>query len=142
MFQKCPICKGEGNINQGNDVYAICPTCNGTRILSQLTGLPPNRTIEPDVSMPVEGRISLNHKESLEDITRMQKSIIRKIKDASGRINTPAVEIEHLHKLYKFIVEQKEKAEIKCSLDLEAEKISNLNLSDNPIIHFTEVDPS
>jgi len=44
MFQECPICKGNGNITVSdsiNYVNSTCPTCNGTRIISALTGLPP-----------------------------------------------------------------------------------------------------
>ncbi len=44
MWQKCPICNGEGRItNNGysSSLFSTCPTCNGTRIISELTGLPP-----------------------------------------------------------------------------------------------------
>ncbi len=44
MFQECPICKGEGTITVSNTVSYTkksCPTCEGTRIISTLTGLPP-----------------------------------------------------------------------------------------------------
>jgi hypothetical protein len=43
-FQKCPICNGSGNnpfmIEIPREAYP-CPTCKGTRIISQLTGMPP-----------------------------------------------------------------------------------------------------
>jgi hypothetical protein len=58
MYQKFPICNGEGvilNISiKPNDtsvssspVTKICPTCLGTRIISKLTGLPPTHNHEP-----------------------------------------------------------------------------------------------
>ena len=43
-FQKCPICDGSGNdpfIVTGSMSYYPCPTCKVTRIISQLTGMPP-----------------------------------------------------------------------------------------------------
>lgn len=44
MWQKCPICNGFG---KGYDILSklnsdICSTCNGTKIISELSGLPPN----------------------------------------------------------------------------------------------------
>ena len=49
MWQKCPICDGEGRVT-GNgttsSVHQVCPTCNGARIISELNGLPPNQSIE------------------------------------------------------------------------------------------------
>ena len=46
-YQKCPVCEGLGSFldltqpitNFSNPVE--CPTCQGTRIISTLTGLPP-----------------------------------------------------------------------------------------------------
>lgn len=37
MWQKCPICLGVGNTG-----FNKCSTCNGTKIISELSGLPPN----------------------------------------------------------------------------------------------------
>lgn len=42
-WQRCPICEGTG-IYQGQGTFSeipTCPTCNGKRIISTLTGLPP-----------------------------------------------------------------------------------------------------
>lgn len=36
MYQKCPICEGKGTQEE-----KPCSTCNGTKIISSLTGLPP-----------------------------------------------------------------------------------------------------
>jgi hypothetical protein len=52
MWQKCPICNGEGTVpNYGtvSSLFSVCPTCNGTRIISEINGLPPSFTyIEED----------------------------------------------------------------------------------------------
>ena len=48
-FQKCPICNGSGNDPWIGEIPLSicfhgrhpCPTCKGTRIISQLTGMPP-----------------------------------------------------------------------------------------------------
>lgn len=46
MFQKCPVCDGNGEVpNQSrlsnNTITCVCPTCNGKRIISSITGQPP-----------------------------------------------------------------------------------------------------
>ena len=40
MFQKCPVCNGIG-IDPAIYPSKKCPTCQGTRIISTLNGLPP-----------------------------------------------------------------------------------------------------
>lgn len=41
MWQTCPICKGSGCMGY----HGIkCDTCNGTKIISELTGKPPVET--------------------------------------------------------------------------------------------------
>lgn len=43
-WQKCPICNGEGQLNNNgisSAVFRVCPTCHGSRIINELTGLPP-----------------------------------------------------------------------------------------------------
>lgn len=37
-YQKCPICQGTGLTHLGQK----CSTCNGTKLISEITGLPPN----------------------------------------------------------------------------------------------------
>lgn len=37
MWQKCPICNGNGFVEVGK----TCPTCKGERIINKLTGKPP-----------------------------------------------------------------------------------------------------
>jgi hypothetical protein len=45
-FQKCPICNGSGDnpfmLELPREAYP-CPTCKGARIISELTGLPPQK---------------------------------------------------------------------------------------------------
>ena len=44
MWQKCPICNGTGRTHNTLSLssFDICSTCNGTKIISELNGLPPN----------------------------------------------------------------------------------------------------
>jgi DnaJ-class molecular chaperone len=44
MWQKCPICNGIGTtFNALSPLsFDICSVCNGTKIISELNGLPPN----------------------------------------------------------------------------------------------------
>lgn len=43
-WQKCPVCNGTGKNYEGLHSSAICPTCNGQRIIHEVTGLPPSFT--------------------------------------------------------------------------------------------------
>ena len=42
-FQKCPICDGTGKQTNtlSSATYITCKTCEGSGIISELTGLPP-----------------------------------------------------------------------------------------------------
>ena len=44
MWQKCPICNGTGKTSNtlSSSSFDICSTCNGSKIISELNGLPPN----------------------------------------------------------------------------------------------------
>ena len=42
-YQKCPICNGTG-ISPSFLSTSACPTCLGTRIISEINGLPPAST--------------------------------------------------------------------------------------------------
>lgn len=45
IWQNCPHCNGTGNelgVNFGPYFPPICTVCNGAKIISQITGLPPN----------------------------------------------------------------------------------------------------
>jgi hypothetical protein len=53
MWQKCPICDGTGKNYNGSPIASsapFCPTCNGHRIISELTGKPPSYEIKTDVT--------------------------------------------------------------------------------------------
>ena len=43
MFQPCPICKGTGIklVSIAAETRPICDVCNGHKIISEVTGLPP-----------------------------------------------------------------------------------------------------
>lgn len=46
MWQTCPVCHGSGvdpNCRIANTAFPPCPTCNGKRIISLLSGLPPEQ---------------------------------------------------------------------------------------------------
>jgi hypothetical protein len=49
-YQKCPICDGSGMIPEPYTVitsfHVKCPTCKGARIISSMTGLPPERVVK------------------------------------------------------------------------------------------------
>ena len=43
MWQKCPICDGEGRVTSNglsSSVHQVCSVCKGARIISELNGLP------------------------------------------------------------------------------------------------------
>ena len=44
MWQKCPICNGSGITYNtlSSSSFDVCSTCRGTKIISELNGLPPN----------------------------------------------------------------------------------------------------
>mgnify|MGYP000851725143 CR=1 FL=1 len=42
MYQVCPICKGTGKAGHSWPNSPVCTTCNGWKIISSLTGMPPN----------------------------------------------------------------------------------------------------
>jgi len=44
MWQKCPICHGTGKVCSTVSAleWVTCKTCNGTTIISELNGLPPD----------------------------------------------------------------------------------------------------
>ena len=48
MWQKCPVCNGNGNkpstFNQSGMVD--CKTCKGSGIINSLTGLPPSKNTD------------------------------------------------------------------------------------------------
>lgn len=48
MWQTCPICNGTGRVPQDgftSACYQTCTVCNGYKIINELTGLPPIKTL-------------------------------------------------------------------------------------------------
>lgn len=41
MYQKCPICNGSGLAPTLTSSNSTCPCCHGSRIIDEVTGLPP-----------------------------------------------------------------------------------------------------
>ena len=76
MWQKCPICDGEGRVTSNgssSSVHQVCPTCNGAKIISELNGLPPNNSIELPSDEEVEKArpITLNNPQITQDLIWM-----------------------------------------------------------------------
>lgn len=49
MWKKCTNCKGEGYLHESgkpNTPPERCPVCRGTRIISLISGLPPEGSIK------------------------------------------------------------------------------------------------
>lgn len=46
MWQKCPVCNGSGNTYNtlSSSSFSVCSVCKGSKIISELNGLPPNYT--------------------------------------------------------------------------------------------------
>jgi hypothetical protein len=44
MWQKCPLCEGEGFLRSNIESIPFfkCSVCNGRKIISEITGLPPS----------------------------------------------------------------------------------------------------
>jgi RecJ-like exonuclease len=60
MWQKCPVCGGTGKVpNNLSSIHDTCDVCHGKKIISQLTGLPPNGfqdfTKKPEYAPPFNG---------------------------------------------------------------------------------------
>jgi hypothetical protein len=81
MFQKCPICEGTGedSINVPfNAIPPICSVCKGEKIISTLTGLPPNRiqqfpsAINPSVIGPHTSPNNFDAKSYIESFKQSQ----------------------------------------------------------------------
>ena len=56
-YQKCPICNGAGNdpfVVLSYTLVSICPTCKGTRIIDDVTGIPPVVEQKHSIFEPVE----------------------------------------------------------------------------------------
>jgi excinuclease UvrABC ATPase subunit len=54
MWQKCPICNGEGRVtanSYSSSVFQQCTVCNGMKIINKITGLPPDYIRIADVNV-------------------------------------------------------------------------------------------
>ena len=78
MFQTCPLCQGSGYyLPLGySGGHQQCPTCNGRRIISSLTGLPPGSSTSQE-------SIQTSHDECLR-ATRQQR--IERQMEKKGKI--------------------------------------------------------
>ena len=76
-FQKCPICNGTGDnpfvLELPRSTWP-CPTCKGTRIISELTGLPPVVEENPNIFEPVDPYRTLinSTQNSTQDVSHIQ----------------------------------------------------------------------
>lgn len=52
-WQKCPLCNGSGlGLNEGlYTAIPICSVCQGQKIISEVTGLPPGTFVNVDVNV-------------------------------------------------------------------------------------------
>jgi len=74
-YQKCPVCNGTGEVINQNPLNfgtIQCPTCNGQRIISELTGRPPSPDIDNDagrIIYEVKGKLLKQEVSELDDNT-------------------------------------------------------------------------
>lgn len=55
-FQQCPVCNGSGQVlapGCTTSIYTTCSVCNGTRIISQITGQAPAIEVPGKGNFPV-----------------------------------------------------------------------------------------
>lgn len=58
-FQKCPVCNGAGVIlPMASGVNVNCSTCEGKKIINELTGLPPKITVTSGTVYPEPAKLS------------------------------------------------------------------------------------
>ena len=71
MWQVCPLCKGSGSVLSNlssSSSGATCTVCNGKRIISTLTGLPPNYELHKELrNKKQESIVDLEKFKDLED---------------------------------------------------------------------------
>jgi hypothetical protein len=79
MFQKCPICEGSGEV-PSNLLDTTCSVCKGEKIISTLTGFPPNRVqqfpsaIDPSVIGPHGVANPIDYKEHAKHLAESLKN--------------------------------------------------------------------
>jgi len=70
-YQKCPICDGSGYVPEPYTATTAfnsnvkCPACKGARIISSMTGLPPERVVK-EVEEREKERRELDKKQLIE----------------------------------------------------------------------------
>lgn len=63
MWQKCPICDGEGKVTIKGlsiSVHEECSVCKGAKIISELNGLPPNYSVETPSNVKIISEMELS----------------------------------------------------------------------------------
>ena len=84
MYQKCPICHGEGMVTVPNSTspFKTCPTCKGARIISTVNGLPP----ASEVSDPKLFNVSVSLKERMDKswVSRRESLPTKEDEDEKG----------------------------------------------------------
>ena len=67
MWQKCPVCNGTGKIYSSLSTSSsdVCSVCNGAKIISELSGLPP-KSVNANL---------IDKTEDVEKINRLEKLI-------------------------------------------------------------------
>lgn len=112
MWQKCPICNGVG-IDPSLHSSSICPTCQGMRIISEISGLPPT-SIPPsyDTNYPIgvpndsvvanEKKESNNYQEDWIPMDEVQSFLNYKATQMSAFIKNPLLKVAKVGKR-KFI---------------------------------------
>jgi len=57
-WQKCPICDGYGTVWSSLLIRSsACPTCDGARIISTVSGLPPKRQRKEEIPDFIKKRL-------------------------------------------------------------------------------------
>lgn len=90
VFQKCPVCNGSG-ISPVPGTYSgipICPTCNGVRIISQITGM------APTIEVPGKGTFQITRHDDLAETEKVFKDQIRFV--LKERIKDPECTLDDL----------------------------------------------
>jgi DnaJ-class molecular chaperone len=86
-WQKCPICNGEGKLpNYGivTSLFSVCPTCNGHRIIHEISGLPPAYEMKTTSNSTIADDIMLSQKQlkSLEILKKfVAETPVNEVKD-------------------------------------------------------------
>lgn len=77
MWQKCPVCNGSGKTYNTtlSSTYSICTTCNGTKIISEITGLPPNIPVVNNLT-PITEKVNIYRQDRSDDPYYIDKKVM------------------------------------------------------------------